>query len=427
MKKSILSFVGVLVLIGLIALVDLYGADLLAVQIPSYKEGIIPGLDLVGGSSITYEAVIPEGMSTADVEKGMNSAEAMLRSRLTSFGYTEATLSRSGNNRIRVEIPNVKNPEEAVAMLGSTAQLEFRDADNNVIILGKDVTKAEVKVGPTETNGPSVPYVSMELTADARDAFREATKQAAARTDGKNYIAIYLDDKLQSSPSVESKYATTGIDPVDGVIITVKGDRNEAKNLASLISIGQLPFTLKQVELRGVGSVLGEKALETSITAGFIGLGLVIVFMILYYRLPGLMAGIALLAYTTLMVFLLSVLKVNLSLPGIAGIILSIGMAVDANVVIFERIKDELRLGKTVRAAIDSGFKRALAAIIDSNITTIIAAVVLLALGTGPIKGFAITLLIGVILSMFTVLVVSRFLLKCMVDMNISNNKMYGV
>lgn len=427
MKKSILLFIAVLVGIGLLALVDLYGVDLVAFEIPSYKDGIVLGLDLQGGSSITYEAVIEEGMTQADIDKGMNSAEAMLRARLTSFGYTEAVISRAGTNRIRVEIPKITNPEEAVKLLGSTARLEFRDPDDNVIIYGKDVTKAEVKVGPTETNGPSVPYVSMELTAEAREAFRVATMEAAARSDGKNYVGIYLDNVQQSAPSVDTKYASTGIDPVDGVIITVGGDREEAKTLASLINIGQMPFDLKQVELRGVGSTLGEKALETSIMAGFIGLGLVLVFMLLVYRLPGFIADIALLAYTAIMVLLLSLLKVNLSLPGIAGIILSIGMAVDANVIIFERIKDEMRLGKTVRAAIDSGYKRALTAIIDSNITTIISAVVLLALGTGPIKGFAITLLIGVLLSMFTVLVISRFLLSCMVNMNASNPKLYGV
>jgi protein-export membrane protein SecD len=326
-----------------------------------------------------------------------------------------------------VEIPNVQNPEEAVELLGSTARLEFRDADGNVIIYGNQVTRAESAVGPVEANGPSVPHVVMELSEDAREAFRVATMEAAQRTDGTNYVAIYLDDVEQSRPTVDAEHAAAGIDPKDGVSITVGGSATEAKNLASLISIGQMPFSLQQVELRGIGSQLGEEALSSSIMAGFIGLALVFVFMIVYYRLPGLMAGIALGAYTVLIVLILSVLHVNLSLPGIAGIILSVGMAVDANVIIFERIKDELRLGKTVRAAVDSGYKRALAAIIDSNVTTFISGFVLLGLGTGPIRGFAMTLLIGVALSMLTVLVVSRFLLVQMVNMKLTNTKLYGV
>ncbi|MCL2081150.1 MAG: protein translocase subunit SecD [Oscillospiraceae bacterium] len=427
MKKSVLLFIAVLVAVGLLALVAVNGVDLLAFEIPSYKDGIVLGLDLSGGSSITYEAQIPEGMSQSEVDRGMIAAEAMLRARLTSFGYTEAMLSRAGGNRIRVEIPKITNPEEAVKMLGSTARLEFRDPDGNVIIYGSDVTKAEVNVGPVDEYGPSVPYVSMELSADAREVFRLATMEAAGRPDGDNYIAIYLDEELQSAPTVEARHAAAGIDPVDGVMITVAGNREEARRLASLISIGQMPFDLRQVELRSVGAVLGERALETSLMAGAIGLVLVLVFMLVFYRLPGLVANLALISYTVLMVLLLSILRVNLSLPGIAGIILSIGMAVDANVIIFERIKDEIRLGKTIRAAISSGYRRALTAIIDSNITTIISAVVLLALGTGPIKGFAITLLIGVLLSMFTVLVISRFLLDCMVNMKVTNSRMYGV
>jgi len=427
MKKSVLLFIAVLFVIGLLALAAVYGVDLLIFEIPSYEQGIVLGLDLVGGSSITYEAIIEEGTSQRDIDNGMNSAEAMLRARLDSFGYTEAVLSRAGNNRIRVEIPKISNPEEAVEMLGSTARLEFRDADGNLIIHGSEVTSAVVRVGPVEPNGPSVPYVSMELSSNAREAFRIATMEAAQREQGQNFIAIYLDDELRSSPGVESKYAANGIDPVDGVMITVGGNREEARNLASLINIGQMPFDLEPVELRSVGAVLGERALETSIIAGAIGLALILLFMPIFYRLPGLMADLALLAYTVLMVLALIVLPINLSLPGIAGIILTIGMAIDANIIIFERIKDELRLGKTTRAAVSAGYRRALPAIVDSNITTMITGVVLLMLGTGPIRGFAMTLLTGIILSMFTVLVISRFLLDRMVDMNLSNPTLYGV
>ena len=229
---------------------------------------------------------------------------------------------------------------------------------------------------------------------------------------------------------MESKYSSDGING-EGIhhssdIRYTDAGRKEATETANLINSGRLPFELKDVELRAVGPTLGEKALETSLLAGIIGLLLVILFMIAYYRLPGVAAALALMFYALLMVILLSAFKINLSLPGIAGIILTVGMAVDANVIIFERVKEELRSGKTLRASIDSGFKRAFTAILDSNLTTLIAAVVLYFFGTGPISGFAITLGIGVILSMFTVLVVSRFLLYQLVGMKIKSLKAYG-
>ncbi|MCL2084343.1 MAG: hypothetical protein FWH06_03675, partial [Oscillospiraceae bacterium] len=231
MKKSLLAFIGMLIAIFLLALVDIYGVDLVVFEVPSFRDGIRLGLDLSGGSSITYEAVIPEGMSQSEVDSGLLSAEAMLRARLDQFGYTEALLSRAGSNRLTVDIPNIQNPEEAVALLGSTARLEFRDADGGIIIYGSQVISAKSTVGPIEQNGPSVPHVVLELSDDAREAFREATKEAASRPVGENYIGIYLDEAERSRPTVDSRYTTTGIDPKDGVTITVGGDAKAAKDL----------------------------------------------------------------------------------------------------------------------------------------------------------------------------------------------------
>ena len=234
-------------------------------------------------------------------------------------------------------------------------------------------------------------------------------------------MAIVMDNQVISSPSVSSQIDS------DSCVISGSFTRDSASELADLINAGQIPFSLKQVELRSVGPQLGADAMRTSLIAGAIGIVLVMLFMLIVYRIPGLVASIALCFYMVIEALIFSLVRVNLSLPGIAGIILSIGMAVDANVIIFERVKEELKNGKTVKSAIDSGFKRAFTAILDSNITTLIACAVLFFLGTGTIVGFATTLGIGVIVSMFTALTVTHFLLNRMVDFRIRNPKAYGL
>lgn len=431
MKKGILWFVAAVVVIALVIVTAISGLNLGVVEVPSAAEGIRLGLDLQGGAMITFEAITEDG--SAPSESDMEVAKTVLRKRLDAANYTEGTVTALGDRRLTVEIPSVTDPEEAVALLGKTAVLEFRDADGNVIVSGTDVKKAESVFSPIAENGMSQHHVVLSLTSEGREKFTQATKTAASKAgDGKNYIDIYLDDTLQSRPYVDATYASTGIDSEE-VIITIGGEDSfsaaggeGSKTLANVINSGRLPFELEEIELRSVGPTLGEKALETSLFAGLIGLLLVMVFMIVIYRLPGIVASISLAFYTSLMVVIMSLLKVNLSLPGIAGIILSIGMAVDANVIIYERIKEELRVGKTLKASIDAGFKRAFTAILDSNITTLIAAVVLYFFGMGTIVGFAITLGLGVVISMFTVLVVSRFLLYRLVDMNIKSLKAYG-
>ena len=349
----------------------------------------------------------------------MSSAIEILRYRLTLEGYTEAQVSQQGDNRIMVEIPQIKNPEDAVQVLGQTAQLVFADADGTQWLAGSDIRSASSEYG--STNQSSLPgyYISLQFTKEGATKFAEATASISKRTDDRS-MYIILDDQVISYPTVNQTIDS------DGCVIEGSFTEEGARQLANLIGSGALPFSLKQVELRAVGPQLGANALSTSLKAAIIGIILVAIFMVIMYRLPGFVSVIALGFYIVIEAVILGLLKVNLSLPGIAGIILSIGMAVDANVVIFERIKEEIRNGKTVKSSIDAGFKRAFTAILDSNITTLIAAGVLFFFGSGTIVGFATTLGLGVIISMFTALTVTHFLLNRMVDFKIKNPKVYG-
>ena len=404
---------------------DTTAASSLKAIIPSVLDtdnGIRLGLDLVGGSRIVYEAEIPDGYNQANLADDMNSVQKVIRQRLTDKGFTEATVTLTGDNRVTVEIPQITNPEEAVQTLGTTAQLTFIDADGKEWLTGSDIKKASYGYGrPTGNEVTDVHYVQVQFTSEGQKKFAEATGNIAARTDGTNIMAIVMDNQVISSPSVSSQIDS------DSCVISGSFTRDSASELADLINAGQIPFSLKQVELRSVGPQLGADAMRTSLIAGAIGIVLVMLFMLIVYRIPGLVASIALCFYMVLEALIFSLVRVNLSLPGIAGIILSIGMAVDANVIIFERVKEELKNGKTVKSAIDSGFKRAFTAILDSNITTLIACAVLFFLGTGTIVGFATTLGIGVIVSMFTALTVTHFLLNRMVDFRIRNPKAYGL
>ncbi|MBP5236052.1 MAG: protein translocase subunit SecD [Clostridia bacterium] len=380
--------------------------------------GINKGLDLVGGSMIVYEADVPEG--TAGLSEDMDSAKTMIRSRLDSLGYTEANVVILGSNRLQVEIPNISDPEEAVQKLGATAKLEFKDYEGNVVLTGYDIENAEKQFGDPNNSGFNQYYVSLKLKPEAVEKFYEATKTVVNYSYSNRYIGIYLDDEELSKPRVEKALNTSDIS------ISGSFDEAEARYLAEVIKAGNLPFALKEIQLKSVGPSLGERAFDTSLLAGAIGILIVMIFMVIVYRMPGLMACFALTAYAAVFFIIICAFRINLSLSGIAGIILSIGMAVDANVVIFERIKEELRNGKSTKAAVVSGFKRALTAVLDSNITTIIAAAVLWYFGTGSIQGFAVTLLIGVILSMLTAVLLTRFFLYALVGMGATKISLYG-
>ncbi|MCL2774518.1 MAG: protein translocase subunit SecD, partial [Oscillospiraceae bacterium] len=376
-----------------------------------------------GGSSILYEA----DQATPPSQDDLDAAVQMIRSRLDMLNYTEATVTSSGNNQILVEIPGISDPEQAVQQLGASAVLQFRDADGNVIMDGKDVSNAKTVYG-NAGNGYNEYYISLTLKSEAVSKFSAATAAAAAQSGqydssgrAKNYIAIYLDENQVSAPSVSKQIDS------DSCIITGSFTKASADYLSGVISAGKLPFALKDVQLTATGPSLGQESLQTSLFAGALGVILVMIFMIAFYRLPGFIASIALVAYVAIMGIILVISQTNLSLPGIAGIILSVGMAVDANIVIFERVKDELRNGKTIRTSMEHGFKRALTAVIDSHMTTLIASIVLWIAGTGPIVGFAITLFIGVLLSLFTAVVVTRWLLNQIVGMRITHARLYGL
>lgn len=423
MKKSVITLLIILALTAALLFAAFNGIGSI---IPRTQDGIVLGLDLVGGSEITYEAQVTD--KSGDLSEGMNSAIAMLRQRLDALGYTEANAYQAGDRQIVVEIPSISDPEDAVQKLGSTAVVTFEDADGKQWITGSDLDKAYYEYGPTDNSGVPNHHVVLTFNAEGQKKFTEGTRSVVQRSDGKNYLAICLDGEVISSPTVDKTKNPNGINSDTAVIeMGSNATAEDATYLANIISAGQMPFDLECVKLQGVGASLGERSLQTSLLAGLIGLLIVMLFMIVVYRVMGVISCIALTLYGALMAVLLSVFRINLSLPGIAGIILTIGMAVDANVVIYERIKEELRTGKTLLYAIDTGYKGALRAIVDSNITTIIAGVVLWIFGTGTIIGFAQTLLIGVILSMIIMLVVTRLLLHAAVGLKIRSPKAYCV
>ncbi|MDR1532051.1 MAG: protein translocase subunit SecD [Clostridiales bacterium] len=369
------------------------------------------GLDLKGGVNIVYEAD-----KESPTREEMYSAIALIRGRLDNLNYTEAEVGQQGDNRIRVDIPGVADAETAIKEIGRTALLQFADEEGNVLLTGAQVVNA-VKSAGTDPQNPNVtlPQVSLEFSEEGRQAFSEATKNNIGKP-----LYILLDDQVISAPTVQSQITE------NSAVITGSFTTKEAEDLAGLIKAGALPFNLNVISMNNVGARLGADSLNSGLLAGAIGFAMVFVFMIVMYKVSGAAAGLALIIYLGLELVLLSLMRVTLTLPGIAGIVLSVGMAVDANIIIFERLKEELRSGKTLRAALDAGYHRAFPAILDSNITTILAAAVLFWLGTGPVKGFAETLAIGVVLSMFTALVITRFIMKSLYGAGVVNPKLYG-
>ncbi len=367
------------------------------------------GLDLSGGVSITYQTV-ETNPSSAD----MNDTVYKLQKRVEQYS-TEAQVYQEGNNRINVEIPGVTDANAILEDLGKPGSLSFQDADGNVVLEGTDIANAEGVATQDQTTGNNKYVVTLTMTEEGKQKFADATEANL----GKN-IAIVYDGEIISNPTVNEKIAG-GQAEISGM-----ASIEEAQELASFIRIGSLSLELTELRSNVVAAQLGEEAISTSVKAGAIGLVIVILFMIFAYRVPGLVAAIALLIYTCLVLVTLNAFDITLTLPGIAGIILGIGMAVDANVIIYARIKEEILAGVTVRSAIKSGFKKAFSAIFDGNITTLIASFVLMWLGSGSVKGFAYTLAIGIVMSMFTALVVSRLILNALYAVGLRDEKYYG-
>ncbi len=369
------------------------------------------GLDLRGGVSILYEADL-ENPTTNDME----AAEAMIRQRLDSKGYTDAEVSIANGNRLSVEIPGVEDANEAINSIGASAQLSFMDMNGNVYLTGEDVAEASVGRYQNPTTGIQEIQVILKFTEEGKQKFFEATTATVGAQ-----LLIMLDNNIISMPSVS--------EPIQGDSATISGNftDEEARELAELINAGALPFKLNVISSEIVGAKLGADALTTSIKAGLYGFVAVLIFMLVIYRGFGFISSLALAMFITMEMLTMNALNLTLTLPGIAGIILSIGMAVDANVIIFERIKEEIREGRTLRVATRNGYRNAFSAILDGNVTTLIAAVILFYLGTGPIKGFAQTLGIGILISMFTALVITRILTYSLIELGVTNKSFYGV
>ena len=365
------------------------------------KERIKLGLDLKGGLHVVMEAREEEGREvTPDtIQKSIG----ILRQRVDQLGVTEPIIQGEGNTRIIVELPGVEDPEAAADVIGQTAELKFKDEYGNVILSGENLKEARAELDPTNNE----PQVSLEFDKEGAEKFKEFS----AANIGKP-LGIYLDDRMISNPTIK-EVIPNGMARISGGFESLK----EAEETAVLLRSGALPVSLSIEEKRTVGPTLGSDSLVKSLKAGVIGIIMILVFMIGYYRVPGTVAAVSLVLYACIVLWVLVLLNATLTLPGIAGFILSIGMAVDANIIIYERIKDELRHGKTLKAGIESGFSRAFWTIFDANLTTLIAAGVLMFFGTGPIKGFAVTLSIGIIASMFTAITFTRWILKMVSDL----------
>ncbi len=407
MKKS--RGVAILVAIALVlAGLSYYASIILSSTGIGEDKNIKLGLDLAGGVSITYQVVSED--ATAEQLKD---TVYKLQKRVEGYS-TEAAVYQEGDDRITVEIPGVKDANAILEELGKPGSLEFQDPEGNVYMTGADVANAQAQAYTNEMGNKEI-IVELTLTDEGAEKFAEVT---SANVD-KNCPIVY-DEEVISNPVVKEAI-TGGVASIDGMETF-----EEAENLASAIRIGSLSLELEELQSNVVGAQLGTDAISSALKAAAIGLALIAVFMIAFYWISGVAATIALAVYTTLIVAILYLFEVTLTLPGIAGIILSIGMAVDANVIIFARIKEEIAEGKSVGTAIQTGFKKALSAIIDGNITTLIAAAVLGVKGSGTVKGFAATLAIGIVLSMFTALVVTRLVLNALYAIGFKDEKFYG-
>ncbi len=427
MKKTKRKAVINLIIFFLLLAGGIYMAIAGVGQNESGKTANVPlGLDLQGGLSVTYE--IQDEKPTSDEIKA---TVDKLQRRVDAYS-SEGEVYQEGNDRITVEIPlNTEKVDahDVLDELGQPGQLLFLDSENytiwqqnqnngtndayEAVLTGSDIKNAQAGVDDSGTVKDYV--VQLQFTDEGAQKFATAT----AANIGKPIYIIY-DGAVASAPTVQSAIT-------DGnAVINKISSYDEAESLASTIKIGALPLELKQIQYNIVGAKLGQKAVSTSLIAGAIGFGLVCILMIVLYRFPGFIASLALTGYVVLMLLILSIRHITLTLPGIAGIILSIGMAVDANVIIFTRIREEISAGSGVRAAVKAGFSKALSAILDGNITTLIATVVLMLLGSGSIKGFAVTLMLGIVLSMFTALFVTKMLLNSFLELGVQNPKMYG-
>lgn len=380
------------------------------------REPVKLGLDLKGGVYAVLEASPKKEGDVIDNET-MNSLIEVLDRRINGIGVAESVVQKAGNNRVIIELPGISDTTEAINMIGKTALLEFKIMDENgnlgpTLLTGGALKKAQVGYGNL-----GEPQINFEMKPEGAIEFARITRENVGKQ-----LAIVLDGKVQTAPVIRTE--------IPGGTGSISGNYTveEAKRTATLLNSGALPIKAEIVETRTVGASLGDESIAASMVAGKVAMALIGIFMLVFYRFPGIVADIALVCFGIITFALLQFIGATLTLPGIAGLILSAGMAVDANVIIFERIKEELGFGNTIRGAINAGFSKGFVAIFDSNLTTLIITGILFIFGTGPVKGFAVTLTIGTVASMFTAIVMTKVLLMVFVEVfHINNPKLFGI
>lgn len=423
-KKNVLNLIIIILLIGIFSYFTIFGLSINGKTYINSVKNIKTGLDISGGVSITYQAINDNGNIT---KEDLKKSEAVIRKRLENINIFDFFVRTDENlKQIYVEIPakiddKSRDPLEAVKGLDKTAKIEFKDPDGKVVLSGTDIKGAKYSEQATENTGMINPHVVLEFSEEGSKKFAEAT----ARLIGKP-LAITLDSAVITQPIVNSKIEST-----TAIITMGQGSyaekKTQATEYAMLIDSGALPFSLNVINKEYIGPYIGQKALEISIYAGLVSLILIAIFMITLYRLPGFVASVSLIAYTSIILYIMSLSGTSLTLAAIAGLILSIGMAVDANVIIYERLKDELRQNIPFKKAFEKAFKNGMSAIIDGNTTIIIIALLLYILGTGPVKGFGLVLAIGVLVSLFTAVIVTKTILKQLIPVANKNKFLFGL
>ena len=384
--------------LGLLILVVVLLAGAGYYSIEPLSESISLGLDIRGGVTVLLEAVPTTDNPVID-DDAMSRAVAIITQRVNGLGVAEAEVVREGATRIRVSLPDYDDQEQAMSILGRTARLAFRDGSFNVLVYGDNLIDARERLGDRNE-----PFVSITFDAEAGEIMRQYTADNVG-----GYLYITLDDEVISMPQIQM---AVGAD----AMISNMGSLQEARNLAIMLRSGALPVALEVRDFRAVGPSLGMSSLLQTVNAAYVGVALVVLFMLLFYRGFGFAATLALSAYIIIVLWVLAGINATLTLPGVAGIILGVGMAVDANVIVFERIKEEMRGGKTLRVSIAAGFRRAIWTVLDANITTLIGAGVLYYFGTGPVRGFAVTLSISILVSMLSAIFFTRMLMFLLVN-----------
>ncbi|MEG2348152.1 MAG: protein translocase subunit SecD [Clostridia bacterium] len=424
-KENVLKIILSIIIMLVIVYLAIFGIHIGDKKIVKGIKSIKTGLDISGGVTIVYQASSDNGIEIT--EQNLKTCEAVIRKRLENKNIFDYIVrSDVSTNQIHVEIPaNIKDvtkdPLQAVEGLDKTAKIEFRDEEGNVLISGSEIKTAKYSEDPTEKTGLPSPHVVLEFSEEGTKKFADATEKLIGKI-----MPIYLDKDLITSPYVNQK-----IDSNTAIITMGAGDYSEkkaqAQEYAMLIDSGALPFSLGVISKEYIGPYIGQNALKISIEAGIIALILICIIMIFLYRLPGIVSSISLICYISLVILILANTGISMTLPGIAGLILSIGMAVDANVIIFERFKEELKNKVGPKKAFDRCYKNAMAAIIDGNVTTFIVAILLYIFGIGSIKGFGIVLAIGVVVSLLTAVVITKLILKQFIPLVSKSTFLFGI